>query len=62
MKQLGAAELRRLAVLADADPRTVKKVLVGKKVLALTEARVRRVLAREGLLQDARESQGEAEP
>jgi hypothetical protein len=48
--KLGAAEIRRLAVLAEADPRTVRKVLSGAPVLSLAGNRVRRVLASERLL------------
>lgn len=44
------ATLRRLAVAADADPRTVKKRLAGKPVRGMVARRIDAVLARENLL------------
>jgi hypothetical protein len=46
---LGAAEIRRVAVEASADPRTVRKVLTGQEVRGMAEARVRQALAKLGL-------------
>jgi hypothetical protein len=45
-----AAELRRLAVLVDADPRTVRAVLEGAPLQNLTRVRVARFLRERGYL------------
>lgn len=49
---LDAATLRRLAVLADVDPRTIRKVLDGAAVRGMTGQRVRAVLLAQGYLHD----------
>lgn len=43
---LPAHELREIAVLAECDPRTVNKALLGLPVSPLTLKRIRRALAR----------------
>lgn len=42
------ATVRRLSVLADADPRSIRKVLRGGKVRGMAGERVRRVLEEHG--------------
>lgn len=49
-KKIPTHKLRKLAVEAEADPRTVQKVYEGKTVRGLALERVRRVLAAAGLL------------
>lgn len=47
---LVASELRRLAVLADCDPRTIKRVYAGHTGARASIARARRILEQEGYL------------
>lgn len=49
---IDAATLRRLAVEASVDPRTIKKVLNGDAVVGLSGERARAVLIKEGLLSE----------
>jgi len=44
-----ASVLRALAVAAEADPRTIQKVLRGQRAQGMTDARIRRVLAARGI-------------
>lgn len=46
---LAAPELRAIAVAASVDPRTVRKVLEGKPVLALPRGRVLAELEKRGM-------------
>lgn len=46
---LPAHILRAVAVDAEVDPRTVRRLLQGERVLPLLEARIRRALAHRGL-------------
>ncbi len=43
---LSTPEIRRIAVIAECDPRTVRKYLLGKAVLPLVRARIERALRR----------------
>lgn len=47
---IDTATLRRLAVEAEADPRTVARYLRGEPVRGLAKHRIRRVLGEHGLL------------
>lgn len=47
---LGTAEIRAIAVGADADPRTVRRVLSGERVRGMVDARIRRALAARGIV------------
>lgn len=47
--KLAAPQLREIAVAASVDPRTVRKVLEGKPVLALPRGRVVAELQKRGL-------------
>ena len=49
-KRLDAAAVRRLAVDASVDPRTIKKVLKGEAVVGLAGERARAALVKAGLL------------
>lgn len=50
-RRLGAAELRRLGVEADADPRTVQRELdEAESVVGMVGDRIRAVLRRHGLV------------
>ena len=51
-RDVDTAMIRRLAVEADADPRTVRRVLRGERVRGMVDRRVRRVLAAHDLLAD----------
>jgi hypothetical protein len=48
-----AATVRRLAVAAEVDPRTIRKLLDGEVVVGMPGQRARRVLEGEGLLPPA---------
>ena len=48
--QLGEADIRKIAVEASADPRTVRRVLKGESTRSMAAGRVRTVLRRLGLL------------
>lgn len=50
MSRFDTAELRRIAVEVDADPRTVRKILAGEIVRGVLGRRLRRELARRGYL------------
>ena len=50
-RSLDAATLRRLAVKADCDPRTVLRVLRGEARVSLSAERARRALDEAGLLE-----------
>ncbi len=50
MKMLEAAHVRRLAVKASCDPRTIKKLLKGERVTGLAGQRARAALVEAGLL------------
>mgnify|MGYP001558932370 CR=1 FL=1 len=47
--QLGTALIREIAVLASADPRTVRRVLRGERALGMVDDRIRRVLVERGI-------------
>lgn len=49
MEHIGAAKLRALAVAADCDPRTVRKVLRGERVTGMAAERARVVLRKAGI-------------
>ena len=49
--RLDAYRLRRVAVAADVDPRTVARVVAGARVQRVTRARVEDALRAEGLAQ-----------
>jgi hypothetical protein len=46
---LGAGEIRRLAANADADPRTVRRVLRGAAVRGMVDRRIREACRRAGI-------------
>lgn len=50
MKKADASTLRRLAVLADVDPRSLGRLLRGEHVRGAAGHRARRVLIQEGYL------------
>lgn len=50
MSKFDTAELRRIAVEVEADPRTVRKILAGKKVRGVLGRRLHRELERRGYL------------
>jgi DNA-binding LacI/PurR family transcriptional regulator len=52
--RLDAYRLRRVAVAADVDPRTVARVVAGARVQRVTRARVEDALRAEGLVQFVR--------
>jgi hypothetical protein len=52
-RTVDAAMLRRLAVLSESDPRSVRNEISGKRVRGLSGHRIRRVLHAEGLLPSA---------
>jgi len=49
-KPIDAATIRRLAVEASADPRTVRRRIIGQPVRGLASHRVDEVLIRHGLM------------
>ncbi|HKW48699.1 MAG TPA: hypothetical protein VJN70_14720 [Gemmatimonadaceae bacterium] len=49
---IDAATLRRLSVTASCDPRTIRKMLRGEKVLGLAGERARAALIKEGLIRN----------
>lgn len=51
---LDASSLRRLAVEADVDPRTIRKLLAGKRVRGMAGRRAALLLRQAGLLGDSR--------
>lgn len=55
---LDAATLRRLAVRASCDPKTIRKVYDGQRVRGLAGHRARTVLSEAGLLPDEPPSAG----
>lgn len=57
-RHIDAAVLRRLAVSADADPRTVMRVLRGDLVRGMVRERIARVLIEEGFLPPQRKKVG----
>lgn len=58
MRSLSAHDLRRVAVAAECDPRSVQAYLEGRPVRSTTEARIRRAL--EGLhIADAQPQPGD---
>lgn len=48
-KTLSSHELRRLAVESESDPRTVARVVAGGHAKGMVDARIRRVLAANGI-------------
>lgn len=46
---LRAAMVRRLAVAADADPRTVRRYLIGCPIRGMVAERIRRAVLRNGI-------------
>lgn len=52
MKKADASSLRRLAVLADVDPRSLRRLLRGEQVRGAAGHRARRVLVEEGYLSE----------
>lgn len=50
IRQLNAREIRQIAVDADADPRTVKKVIEGRSSGTSAAERVEKALRRRGLV------------
>jgi DNA-binding LacI/PurR family transcriptional regulator len=50
LRQLDEAEIRRIAVEADADPRTVKRVIRDQPVQRMTADRITRALRKLGLV------------
>jgi DNA-binding LacI/PurR family transcriptional regulator len=52
--RLDAYRLRRVAVAADVDPRTVARVVAGARVQRVTRGRVEEALRAEGLAQFVR--------
>ena len=52
--RLDAYQLRRVAVAADVDPRTVARVVAGARAQRVTRARVEDALRAEGLAQFVR--------
>lgn len=52
MKTIDASTLRRLAVLADVDPRSLRRLLHGKSVRGAAGHRARRVLIEAGYLSE----------
>lgn len=50
LKQLTVAQIRKVAVEADTDPRTVQRVVRGQPTRGMTGARIMRVLQRLGLV------------
>lgn len=48
--EMPEAQVRRVAVEADADPRTVRRVLRGESTRGMAAERVRMVLRRMGML------------
>jgi len=56
---LPAHQLRAIAVEAEVDPRTVRRLLRGERVLALPAQRIRRALLNRGLAHLLSEDQGD---
>jgi hypothetical protein len=56
--QVDEATLRQLAVKADVDPRSLKKLLAGKTVRGMAGRRAALVLRQAGLLGDSRSVDG----
>lgn len=52
-KTIDEATARRLAVKADCDPRTVRKVLQGDPLKSMSARRAHKVLVEEGLAEPA---------
>jgi hypothetical protein len=52
MKKADASTLRRLAVLADVDPRSLRRLLRGEHVRGAAGHRARRVLVEAGYLSE----------
>jgi hypothetical protein len=55
VKPLSSAQVLTIAGEAEADPRTVRRVMRGKPTRGLTSERILRVLRRRGLLIEGRE-------
>lgn len=47
--RIPASTLRELAVAASADPRTVRRVLLGERVRGMADDRIRRALVERGM-------------
>lgn len=58
---LDTCTLRRLAVKGDVDPRSLKKVLAGKRVRGMAGYRAKLVLVEAGLLSEAKSVDASAE-
>jgi len=59
-KPLNAREIRQIAVEADADPRTVVKVIEGQGTGSSAAERIERVLRRRGLVEQQQQGRKRA--